>query len=458
MGIASDSKTATTLSQALAQRVLEFSADAVPQAVLDEAARRVLDTLACAYGALNEVAALATLRAVASTGGLPECTVIGQTWRTSVGNAALANGTLVRCLDLNDLGIGLREAGHPSDNIPVALAMGERLNATGREVLTAIVLGYEIYGRMPSPLRAWAATTNSAVVAAAMCGYLMKLPSERLVSAIGLSVGQCSTLAVTREGVAGKSTANAMTTYTAIMQTLMAAEGVTGPPRALEEYSRFVYGGTDLSALAQALDGPEFLIMSAGMKAHPAIGTAQTAIEAALSARTGLTDPMTEIEHIDVRMADVPFVRHQVDHAGELPRTREAADHSFPFLVAVTVLDGKLTLRQFENERWVAPDVLALIARMSVVVDASLNQHAGIGSFPCRVIITTRDGRKLSAEVPYHPGHVKNRMGWEGVQAKFHRWTEEHLPAAQRNAIVDATVGLSRTSSIRELMALVGAN
>ena len=132
-----------------------------------DASRRVLDTLACAYGALNEVAALATLRAVASTGGLPECTVIGQTWRTSVGNAALANGTLVRCLDLNDLGIGLREAGHPSDNIPVALAMGERLNATGREVLTAIVLGYEIYGRMPSPLRAWAATTNSAVVAAA---------------------------------------------------------------------------------------------------------------------------------------------------------------------------------------------------------------------------------------------------------------------------------------------------
>ncbi len=445
----------------LARRVREFNVNNVPQAVLDDAAQRVLDSLACAYGAQEEVAALATLRAVESLGGRPECTVIGQRWRTSVGNASLANGTLVRCLDLNDLGIGARQAGHPSDNISVALAMGERVNASGRDVLAAIVLGYEVYGRVPppneGPVPGWDNTTNSAIVASAMCGYLMRLDPELLASGIGLSAGQCNTLSVTRNGVAGKSTANAMITYTAIMQTLMAAEGVTGPGLALEEYARMVLGGADMTALTQPLDKGDFLMTGAGIKAHPAIGTGQTAVEASLQVRAGLTDPLNEVQHIDVRMADVPFVRHQVENA-ELrrPGTREAADHSFPFLVAVSILDGQLTLRQFDNQRWFDPAVLTLIDRMSIAVDPSLNRYAGVGSFPCRVSITTKDGRELVAEVPYHPGHIRNRMGWPGIQDKFHRWTEPHLSESRRNAIIDATVNLHKAPSIQTLMSLVG--
>lgn len=133
-----------TLVRELARWISGFDPDSVPAPALDKAKLLVLDSFGCALGALEEDTPRSTLAAVRELGGNPECTVIGTPLRTSAALASLVNGILVRALDLNDLGLGAAGASHPSDNIPVALALGERQGGTGRELLAAIVMGYEL--------------------------------------------------------------------------------------------------------------------------------------------------------------------------------------------------------------------------------------------------------------------------------------------------------------------------
>src|SRR5262249_57317310 len=109
----------------------------------------LLDTVGCGFAALNEHSARALLEVVETSGGAPQCTVIGQTRRTSAPNAALANGALVRILDFNDYvnARGGDLGGHPSDHSPVALASGALSGASGREVIAPVGLGHEIFRR-----------------------------------------------------------------------------------------------------------------------------------------------------------------------------------------------------------------------------------------------------------------------------------------------------------------------
>ena len=133
----------------LAAWVLAMQARDLSQAAILQAKLLLLDTIGCGFAALDEQSARALLAVVETSGGAPQCTIIGRPRRTSAPNAVLANAALVRILDFNDYvnAKGGDLGGHPSDNIPVALAAGELAGASGREVIAAVVLGYEIFGR-----------------------------------------------------------------------------------------------------------------------------------------------------------------------------------------------------------------------------------------------------------------------------------------------------------------------
>ena len=367
-------------------------------------------------------------------------------------NAVLVNGVLVRTLDLNGIP-------HCSDLIPVALAVGERQGLSGRDVLAAIVLGYEIHCLIPSKGSAspWDNTSKSGIVASAMAGWLLQLPAETLANAIALSVAHSGTLRIVRRGQlsSAKSVASSMVARMAMVCTLMAAEGLTGPPTALEEWADAVLGGADLRPIIAPRKG-DFRILDVAIKAFPAVGTSQTAIAAALQARTEIEDP-DQIESVEVHMADIPSVRSQVMDAPERrnPTTRETADHSFPFVTAVALRDGEFGLRQYENERWFNPAIRSLMERTTFELDAGLRQIAETGTFPCRLRVRTRDGREHLAEVDYAPGHPKNRMSPKAVKEKFHRYAAGAVPLAQREAIVGAVDRLEDMASVRDFMSLL---
>lgn len=477
-----------TLVQDLGRWVAGFDASAIPETAFDKAKQLVLDSLGCALGALEEETPRSALAAVRELGGHPDCTVIGTDIRTSAALAVLANGVLVRALDLNDVGLGASGACHPSDNIPVALSLGERQDASGRDVLAAIVMGYELYGRIHDLMRLdcpWDNVTGSSPVAAAMAGRLLRLAPEQLAHALALAMSHSHTLGVVRLGQlsAAKGLADAMVAHAAVLATLLAAQGATGPETVFEgprgmfqaaldkggdkdgdkggDKGRDKGGDNRGKSGDRALTAPpaphRLRIMEVGFKAYPCLASGQAAVAAALEVRSGLNDPLAQIKHIHARMADTAFVRAQVnDRERDNPRSRETADHSFLYLVAVALLDGELTPAQFHEGRWFDPPVRALMERTRISTDAALNGYTP-GAFPCALEATLNDGRVISVTMPYPPGNAKNPLGWPGIEAKFHRYAGAVLSGERRAAAVAAVKSMERLGSVRELMRLIAA-
>ncbi len=448
-----------TLVEQLGNWINEFRAGEIPPDVESQASLLILDSVGCALAAVPESTSQATIRAVEQLGGIPECTIIGTSTHTSAANAVLANGALIRTLDLNDLYWGPGSGGHPSDNIAVGLAVGEQQASSGRDALTAIIMGYELYCRLQdlapesSP---WDHVTASSLVAPAVAGRLMGLTTDQLSHALAFSVAHGNTLEAVRRGQlsTAKSLANALVAHTGVVATALAAQGLTGPLGVLEGprgFGHVVLAGADLSQLIAPVEG-QYRLMSVSIKAYPCIGTAQSAVAAALQARVSFGGPMNQIDSVEVRMADLPEVRAQVgDEERRHPTTREAADHSFYYLLAVSLLDGEMTPRQFENHRWLDSSVNELMNRISIRTDASLNIYTP-GSFPCVLRVSTRDGKTWQVEAPYPPGHPRNRMSAADVEKKFASYTEKMLDKPRRAAIIQMIKGLRDAPSLRHLM------
>jgi 2-methylcitrate dehydratase len=456
--------------EALAGWALAPRAEEIPEAAVTQAKLLVLDTIGCGYAALDEASARAVLATLADLGGAPHCSVIGGAAKTSAPNAVLVNGALIRILDLNDY-VNNRKGeigGHPSDNIPVALAAAEMCGSGGRDLIAAIVLGYELFGRAKDLIErdsGWDGVTISGLVAPAMAGRLMGLDQQRLAHALALSGARAPTPLAVRHGAisAAKSFANALVSQNGMQAALLARHGVTGPLDLMESpYGlRPVFSNTEALAGLTAPLPDESYIMRANIKAYPCLATGQAIVAAGIAlnrqVKSTLGGDVSRLAHIRVAMADMPFLRRQKDDPGRIdPTSREAADHSFNFLAAVSLLDGSFGLAQFESARWNDPKVRAVMARLEIVVDAELNARSP-GSFPCRMEATCDDGRVLVADVPDPPGFSRYGLDAGAVTQKFNAVTAGHLDAGSRARIIDAVMGLERSASCAELSKALAA-
>jgi 2-methylcitrate dehydratase len=446
----------------LAQWALAVHAEEIPQAAIDRAKLLLLDSIGCAFAALAEETARATVAVVEASGGSPQCTIIARAQRTSAPNAVLANGMLVRSLDFNDYVNA--QAGHPSDNIPVALAAGEVSGATGRDVIAAIVLGYEIFGRAKELMERdspWDGVTASGLVAPAMAGRLMGLQAEPLAHAIALSTARAATSTAVRFGglSAAKSIANALVAQNGMQAVLLAAQGITGPldlfenPRGM----RAVFCKGDPMAVLTAPLQAEGTIMAANVKAFPCLATGQSVVAAGIEMHRRLGGAIDNLAAFRLVIPDTSGYRRQKDDPSRIkPVSREAADHSFNFLAAVSLIDGKFTLAQFDKDRWLDPQVCALMAQLEIVPDARWNERAP-DSFPCSLVVRTKDGAAHTVEVPYPPGLSRGRLDEATVIKKFQELTAPHIDQARRDRIVDEALTFDKSPSCMGLMRAVAA-
>ena len=311
----------------LAAWVLGVRAEDLPEAAVTQAKLLLLDTIGCGFAALDEETAQALLAVVEASGGAPQCTVIGGTHRTSAANATLANGALVRILDFNDY-VGAKTGdlgGHPSDNIPVALAAGELCGASGREIIAAIVLGYEIFGRAKELMErdsAWDGVTVSGLAAPAMAGRLMGLDRARLAHAIALSGARAATSTAVRFGdiSAAKSIANALVAQNGMQAALLAERGITGPldlfenPRGMRE----VFSKGDAVAVLTAPLSAESVIMEANVKAFPCLATGQSVVAAGIEMHRRLGGAVDGLDRLQAR---------DRGHAGAAPAEGRPGPH-----------------------------------------------------------------------------------------------------------------------------------
>jgi 2-methylcitrate dehydratase len=449
----------TPLVKQIAEQILEFDSQSIPADVATHAKTLILDSIGCALAAHEEQTFKRALRTLETIGGNAECTIIGSGRRMSVTSAVMLNGILIRALDLNDAYVGPGQMGHPSDNIAVALSVGEKQRSSGLDVLASVIAGYELYCRIQDIIVGrgpWDHVTASALAAPAIAGRLLKLNVDELTNALALSAAHGNTLSAVRSGQLSnaKAMANAIVASQATLCTLLAAEGTTGPRSIFEGkggLSQAFLAGADLALLGEPIRD-RFRISDVSIKAYPCIGTAQSMVAAALEARTVIADPLKEVKHLEVLMADTPFVRGQVaDEDRRRPTSRETADHSFYYLAAVALLDGELTEAQFEDDRWLEPSVTTLMERMTIRTDPSLNKYTP-ESFPCVLQIATVNGENHAVEVFYHKGHAKNRMSSTEVEGKFRACARGVLSAAQQTKIISLVHDLEQLNDVAELM------
>jgi 2-methylcitrate dehydratase len=454
----------TTTVTALADAVAAFDPATLSDAVVEQAKLLTLDTLGCAIAA-DGVDMVEGVRGVArELGGTPQATLIGG-GQSSVLNAILVNGALVRVLDLNDYKIRLDEngvpamGGHPSDNIPVALAAGEWQGRSGMDVIGAVVLSYEIISRMQQVLDRRGpidGSSASGIAVPALVGHLMGLNAGTMAHAIAFGAARCMTPHLIRRGKvsSGKSLSNALIAQSGALSAMLAAGGATGPLAVLDHelgIRHMFTDDADLSILTAPFDGAE-AILANHIKAYPCASTSQAAVAAALEVHDKIKGCSGEIAKIDIIMADSAYVRHQqTDPGRNNPQSQAAADHCFAFAVAVALTDGEMTPRQYENQRWFDPKICALLERTSMGNDAALNEKAP-NSFPCRLKVTLEDGTSHAAEVLFPPGFSKGMLSRGDVIDKFESFTAPMIGTARLESIKALALRLDALANVDELM------
>jgi 2-methylcitrate dehydratase len=450
-----------TLADQLAEFARSTTFEGLPQQVVAEAWRRLLDTLACAAGAINEFVPQAARRIAGRIHGDPSVALIGGGYSAPEW-AAFANGVHIRYLDCNDTYLALEPA-HPSDNWAAVMAAGEAAGADGRDWIAAAAIAYEVQCRLcdAASLRArgWDHTTFGSISTVLAAARLFGLSHEQTVHALGIAGTTGAALRVTRVGELSmwKGCAFAFAARNGVFAAQIAAEGITGPSPVFEGEMGFceqVSGRLELPSLG----GPtaeDWMLPKTLVKFVPAEYHSQSAIAAALELRKEIGDPGR------IRSVEIATIRSAVEIIGKdpekwHPRTRETADHSLPYCTAVALVDGEISAAQFTPQRLSDPALLELVSRTTVVEDPRLT--ASYPEFvPNRVRVTLDDGSELVREVSYPPGHCKCPLTDEQMVAKFHGLVDPVLGQSIANEIRHRTSNLECDPAPHEIVALLRA-
>lgn len=459
--------TTTSWASQLACHLVEAYREPIPQSVLYRAAMHTLDSIACAAGAFDAEPVSAARQVIAGSGPPVASVYFGGTMASTV-DAVLVNGAAVRFLDANDIYIGSVPGGHPSDNIVVGLAAGEEVGANGRNVLAAIALGYELVARIRTLLyrpsqRAhdWHEVSLSGTVAAAMAGLLYGLDETQLTHAIAIGTAKGYALKEIRRGEisALKACGNALVARDGVLAAQLARAGLTGPPEVFEgEFGLFNAVGLDATDdMLEALTAPpSWAILKASLKSFPGLGTSQAAVHGAgrLAAGNGHFSP-DDIKRVTISLADSAYTRdYQRLEKRRRPTTRETADHSIQFLVAVALLDGEVTQAHYDEQAWKHERITSVMAVTDIVAEPALNAHADT-SFPAIVEVQATDGRVMREEVFAAPGSPAAPWHREDVIEKFVRLDTVGLDRDTIERIADAALALSTADDLGEFMRLL---
>jgi 2-methylcitrate dehydratase len=384
--------------------------------------RRLVDSFACAIGALASgppgVARRLAARTLAPTG----CSVLGLADRAAPEAAIFANTAAVRYLDYNDYYPG---SGHPSDMIPALLAGAELCGADGRSLLLAIDVAYEVAIAIGERNRfrdgGFDQGAHIAAGIAAGLGILLRLPAPALANALAIAVTTTMPMRVTRTGELSdwKGVAIAAAARNGYLATQLATLGMSGPPRPFDGIDGLDRHAPPRGPIVIAPPGPSALERT-GCKLFPVEANGQSTLY--LLAQMRRTIDVEAIVGIDIETYHRSW--HEIgggqgDHDEKWdPQTRETADHSLPYLVAVMLVDGRVDEASFALPRLRDPALRPLLKRISIAEapDLTVRYPAERRS---RVAIRLADGRVLREETSLSPGDSENPFTDADVDGKY---------------------------------------
>lgn len=433
-------KTDRFVSEDLARWVHGLTFEALSPGAVQAAKLFWYDSVGCVLGGSATEDAhilLAHHRAMhGSGGGAATCLVSG--FRTNPVDAAFLNSHMIRAMDFNDI-YWKADPSHPSDILGAPLALCEAGGRSGKELIVATIVAYELEQRLVEIGRpgvreyGWHHATLTGFAAPFAAGKALGLSPGELVNAAGICASRTGSLGAVTAGklTMMKNTVDPWAARMGAESALLAQRGFTGPEHIFDgkEGLFHVFGHSVCKGEACTFDAEgltkdlptkpsdHYRILDCGMKSFPIEALSHAPLSAMMKiAKAHAIDP-GEVAEITVeviaRAADILGDPHKYR-----PTSRETADHSLPYSLAVGLVDGMVTPDQFRDERVKDPALIPIMDKIKVVPNEEF--EARFPAFqPSRVTITMADGTRHVQQVDVPKGDARDPMTPDEIKVKF---------------------------------------
>jgi len=460
-------KGATTVAEDMGKWIAALRYEDLPPAVVEKAKRVMLDTVGCAFGGLNAEPVRLARETVFLQGGHPQSTLIGLGRKVSADQAAFVNAMAIRYLDFNDY---TPPGGHPSKNLASALAVAELKNLTGKDLILAVIVAYEVFVRIRE------ATIGSEMSdgwdigtillnysSAALAARLLGLDAAGIANAMAIAGAHGNTLAEVRRGgmlsggsmTPSKGTAGPLSVRNGTFAALLAAQGMTYPLSIFEgTYGLQNYVTEILNEDILRNRSGDFKILLSMTKMWPCHKYCQGPIAAAIEVRDQGVRP-EDIESVTVFLSAMGIENQQVYNRSEIT-VREHADHNMPYYVARALLDGNVTDHDFNPERFREARVLDTMKRVTLELNPNLDHNPDNWDV-VNLEVKLRNGKVHKAEILDPPGSLENPPTDALLVKKFTGMAEEHLGKAGTEKAVDTILNIDQVTDLGQLMRVLTA-
>jgi 2-methylcitrate dehydratase len=419
----------------------------------------ILDSVGCCIAALGAGPVDACRQQVAEFGAAAPCTLIGGGQANPI-YAAFWHTALVRYVDFMDNFLAPTETCHTADNFGVALTMAEYVSGTGRDLMLGVALGYTVQSRFVDHANFMSSgfdhTAQLAFSHNAAAGRLLGLSEQQIANAIAMAAVSDASFAVVRAKPLSqwKGLASAQSALGSMNTLFLARRGVEGPLHVIEG----PLGIDHLLRMKINIDwdkqGYEGVVESSIKKYNSMIHT-QSAVHCMVElARQNKPDPGKVISiDADVFQLAYDFAGGGLYGIDKVIQTKEQADHSLPYLLAVALLDGDVMPAQFEPERITRADVQAVLKKVSVRPNQEYTELYP-AKMPAKIIVRLQDGTVIVHEVQDYPGLASHPFTWEESVEKFDRLVAGRVNEAVCHEIKDAVRSIENIQ-VRDFMKLL---
>jgi 2-methylcitrate dehydratase len=421
----------------------------------------ILDSLGCCIAALGAGPVEACHQQVAEFGGMGPCALIGGGKANQI-YAAFWHTALVRYVDFMDNFLAQTETCHTADNFGVALTIADYMDGSGRDLMLGVALGYTVQSRFVDHANFMSSgfdhTTQLAFSLNAAAGRLLGLSEQQIANAIAMAAVSDASFAVVRAKPLSqwKGLASAQSALGAMNTLFLARRGVQGPLQVIEGplgIDHLLRMRIDIDWDKQGYEG----VVESSIKKYNSMIHTQSAVHCMVELiRRNKIDPGKVISiEADVFQLAYDFAGGGLYGVDKVIRTKEQADHSLPYLLAVALLDGDVMPAQFKPDRIIKSDVQGLLKKVSVRPNQEYTEQYP-GKMSAKIAVRLQDGTVIEHEVQDYPGLASDPFTWEDSVEKFDSLVAGRVDEVQSGEIKDAVQSVENIQ-VRDLMKLLGS-
>ena len=421
----------------------------------------ILDSLGCCIAALGAGPVEACREQVTEFGGTGPCALIGGGKANPI-YAAFWHTALVRYVDFMDNFLAQTETCHTADNFGVALTIADYMDGSGRDLMLGVAVGYTVQSRFVDHANFMSSgfdhTTQLAFSHNAAAGRLLGLSEQQIANAIAMAAVSDASFAVVRAKPLSqwKGLASAQSAVGAMNALFLARRGVEGPLQVIEGpfgIDHLLRMRIDIDWDKQGYDG----VVESSIKKYNSMIHTQSAVHCMVElVRQNKLDPGKVISiEADVFQLAYDFAGGGLYGIDKVIRTKEQADHSLPYLLAVALLDGDVMPAQFKPDRITRADVQGLLKKVSVRPNHEYTAEYP-KKMPAKITVRLQDGRVIEHEVQDYPGLASDPFTWEDEVEKFDSLVTGRVDEVLSGEIKDAVQSVENIQ-VRDLMKLLGS-